>query len=418
MIPRIKLDISWRDLFAGFGYCLAPGNLSKCYSNVERLWATKDAAITHLSVRSGFDLLLRALDFAPGSEIIISAVTIPHMVDIIQEHQLTAVPVDLDTKGMSINSSELESLITPRTKAVLVAHLFGGRLDLNGVAEVTKRHGLFLIEDCAQAYNGDDFRGDERAAVSMFSFGTIKTATALGGALFTVRDKELLASLRAHRKTLPVYENSYFARKIMRTGFIMLLGNRLIYPLFVRLFSLLHRDYDDFINQSVRGFSGSNFFDRIRCQPPPAMVALLRRRLRKIKNNHCQRRAALGNMVARGLPAEMSLLGREGFNHTHWLAPCVSPAPDELVARLRHNGFDATRGCSSLVSVPAPVNFPQPSKASNALKNIVYLPVYPPAGTKAVYRMLKVIKCFAATLDKPDKVGVNDSNHDFLWRIS
>jgi perosamine synthetase len=53
------------------------------------------------------------------------------------------------------------------------------------------------FEDCAEAFYGREFTGRSRADVNMFSFGLIKTATALGGTLLTIRDPSLLASTKA-----------------------------------------------------------------------------------------------------------------------------------------------------------------------------------------------------------------------------
>ena len=75
---------------------------------------------------------------------------------------------------------------------ILVAHLFGSRVDLAPLA----RPGVLLVEDCAQSFRGPGARGDPPADVSLFSFGSIKTATALGGALVRVEDAALRARMR------------------------------------------------------------------------------------------------------------------------------------------------------------------------------------------------------------------------------
>jgi len=387
----MKLDIGWLDLAAGLGLCLS--RRRRRYEDVESIWSdeAKATAFAHLSVRSGFDLLLETLGWPPESEIIVTAVTIPHMVEIIRERGLVPVPVDIDPDTMGVDPAAVEALITPRTRAVLVAHLFGGRLDLDGVAAVVQRHELCLLEDCAQAYGGGAYRGDPRALVSMFSFGTIKTATALGGALFTIRRTPLLAAMRSARDRLPGYANGYFAKKVLRVAALLLVANRVVYPVFVWLFTLAGRDYDAFINASVRGFSGPGFFERIRRQPPPALIGLLSWRLRRIKPNHCHRRAAMGAHLARGLPPELRLLGHKALNHTHWLIPVECPDPDAVVGHLRAHGFDATQGCSSLMAVEAPPGFPPPRAAKAAFEKLVYFPIYGPAGVPAMARMVQAL---------------------------
>jgi dTDP-4-amino-4,6-dideoxygalactose transaminase len=101
------------------------------------------------------------------------------MVAVIEHHGLVAVPIDLDPASCAVNLDALVAAITPRTRAVVVAHLFGSRMRMDAVVELAQRHSLFLLEDCAQAFAADAYRGHAGSDVTLFSFGTIKTATAI-----------------------------------------------------------------------------------------------------------------------------------------------------------------------------------------------------------------------------------------------
>jgi hypothetical protein len=206
---RHRLDIRLRH----FAYALVAGvwarepeRLSK---RLETGWSRAGEGLACRSVRSGFHLLLDSLALPAGTEVLVSAVTHPDMVRILEAHGLVAVPVDLDIATLAPRLDLAERLVTPRTAAMLVAHLFGGRVDMNPLADFAKRHRLLLWEDCAQAFTGprdarearvgpSDAR-DARAEVSMYSFGALKTCTALGGALLKVKDPHLLARMRASR---------------------------------------------------------------------------------------------------------------------------------------------------------------------------------------------------------------------------
>ena len=87
-------------------------------------------------------------------------------------------------------------LLLQNTKLLLVAHIFGSLFSLDTVLEVAHRHNLVVVEDCAQAFVGTQYTGDDRADVSMFSFGTIKTATSFGGAIIRVKDSAVLSEMR------------------------------------------------------------------------------------------------------------------------------------------------------------------------------------------------------------------------------
>ena len=148
-------------------------------------------------------LLLASLDLPPKSEVLITALTIPDMVRIIKDHDLVPVPLDLDLDTMGPQLDVLRRAITPATKAIVVAHLFGGRVPMEPILALAREHGLLVIEDCAQAYTGSEFRGHAEADASMFSFGPIKTATALGGAVIRVRDDRLLDRMRRCTRPIP-----------------------------------------------------------------------------------------------------------------------------------------------------------------------------------------------------------------------
>ena len=196
MWSRAQLHIGWRDLAAGIFACVSPGDRAALTKLAEEYWPDGRPTLTTLSVRSGFDLLLQALDLDPGDEIIFSAINIKGMTKITRAHSLVTVPLDLDVSGLAPCADQLESVITPRSKVLVVAHLFGALINLDALCEVARRHGLIIVEDCAQAFDGRAYPGHPATDISMFSFGPLKTATALGGGLIRVRDRELAERMR------------------------------------------------------------------------------------------------------------------------------------------------------------------------------------------------------------------------------
>ncbi len=132
--PRHRLDVSVRDLLFGLMACIWASRRRRLAAQVARVFPPGENTLVCLSVRSGFDLLLGALAEPPGGEVLVSAVTHPDMVRIIEEHGLRAMPVDLDGATLGPRVELLEAALSPRTRAVLVAHLFGGRFDLERLA--------------------------------------------------------------------------------------------------------------------------------------------------------------------------------------------------------------------------------------------------------------------------------------------
>src|SRR5690348_887588 len=159
LYPRKQLDIRWRDLAAAMLRCLFPGDAAKWEAQICRTFAPDRPVLVTFAVRAGFDLFLKAQAWPAGSEILMSALTIREMADIARKHDLVPVPLDLNLSKLAPEVSAMEAAITPRTRAVVIAHVFGSRVDMDPFIAVAKRRGLLVLEDCAQAFTGMDTPG-------------------------------------------------------------------------------------------------------------------------------------------------------------------------------------------------------------------------------------------------------------------
>jgi dTDP-4-amino-4,6-dideoxygalactose transaminase len=114
-----------------------------------------------VGVGSGTDALhlaLMALDIGPGDEVITTPFTFVATTEAIGMVGAKPVFVDIDPLTFNMDVSQLESLVTPATKAILPVHLYGQACNMDVVMEVAQRHNLAVIEDCAQAI-GATWRG-------------------------------------------------------------------------------------------------------------------------------------------------------------------------------------------------------------------------------------------------------------------
>lgn len=395
MIPRGRIDIRWSDFVAGAARCATPGSRDAMQRQVLGLWSERGDAVVCLSVRSALDLLLSALDYPRGSEVLVSAVTIRDMVRIIEHHGLRPVPVDLDMRTLAVKTESLKWATTPSTKAVLVAHLFGSRMPLGEVAAFASARGLLLIEDCAQSFTGLDYRGDDASDVSMFSFGPIKTSTALGGALLRVKDKRLRARMQALQSAYPVQTRLSFFQRVWRFCLVHALLHPKPFSVLCAACRLLGADHDELISHSVRGFSGPDFFANIRRQPSYPLLALLGRRLARFDPRRLRARIQAAETVLQSQP-DLARPGRDAAQHSYWTFPVLSRSPDDLVRHLSRHGFDATRGRWSLYCVPAPAQKAQfqPTEALQAMLCIVYVPAYAGLPQQALQRLAAVLQAF------------------------
>jgi len=137
-------------------------------------------------------LALLAVDVVPGDEVIVPAFTYIASVNAIRYCGATPVFIDVEEDSWGIDPVEIEKAITPRTKAVVVVHLYGMPASILEIKEICERYNLKLIEDCAEsifAKNNGIISG-EVGDVSTFSFfGNKLLSTGEGGAVVTNSEK-------------------------------------------------------------------------------------------------------------------------------------------------------------------------------------------------------------------------------------
>jgi len=398
MYPRGLPDLSWGDLALLVWYALRGGRREPDASYAsEAVTSNRRTETICLSVRTGLDLVLQDLALEPGSEVLVSAVTISDMVRIIEAHHLIVVPIDVDPTNLACDLDEMVAAIGPKTKAILVAHLFGSRMNLDSVATLATEHQLVLIEDCAQAFDGWQYRGDDRCDVSLFSFGPIKTATALGGAVL-VADAARVQRLSAIERTYSHQPRKSLLRRGALFGVLKVLARPRIYSVFIAVCRWCGTSHDQMIANSTRGFRGDHLLPQLRRRPTPAVTRMIRRRMNQSHVRRISARAEYANRVLDYLPHD-ACPGAIAGHHTHWVLPIISRDPAGLIALLAAHGFDSTCRGSSLFCVASSVNHPDhvAHKARIWLPRLVYLPIYPQMKIDDSHRLGKLVQQFEAS---------------------
>lgn len=366
MFARKRFDLDAAVVTRGLGLCLWAPPAARSEALIARAWAPGEAVVACCSVRSAFDLLLSSVPWKPGAEVLMSAVTIPHMALLVRLHGFTPVAVDVDSQTLELEAADVERALTPRTVAVVVAHLFGARAESAALSRLTRARGLMLIEDCAQCYDGRRRQLGE-ADVELYSFGTIKTATCLGGAVALIADPVLRQAMRERQAALPEQGRFSFALKLIKYALISSISGPRVFGLFTRLLQALTGDFDRVLRALTRGYGEGQLLEKLRLRPARALLALLAHRLHTYDATRVDARREAGRRVL----ATTRPLGSESPAHTHWLFPVTSADPAGLVAHLRRAGYDATCGASTLVAIDESAR-----RAAQAMEGIVYLPVY------------------------------------------
>jgi dTDP-4-amino-4,6-dideoxygalactose transaminase len=158
-----------------------------------------------VAVASGTDALhlaLAAAGIGEGDEVITSPFTFIATAEAIRYVGATPVFVDIDPHTFNIDPSAIESAVTPRTRAVLPVHLFGQPADMERIEGICARHGLLLVEDCAQSFGaaaGGRMTGSI-GALGCFSFFPSKNLGCYGdGGMVTTNSDELAEQLKVLR---------------------------------------------------------------------------------------------------------------------------------------------------------------------------------------------------------------------------
>lgn len=156
-----------------------------------------------VGVGNGLDALmlaLKALGVGEGDEVIIPSNTYIATALAVTYVGATPIFVEPDIRTFNINPSLIEASITEKTKAIMPVHLYGQACDMDPIMKVAKKHGLMVVEDCAQAH-GATYKGQKVGSfgdAAGFSFYPGKNLGALGdaGAVVT-NDKDLADKVRA-----------------------------------------------------------------------------------------------------------------------------------------------------------------------------------------------------------------------------
>lgn len=141
-------------------------------------------------------LALEGLGIGPGDEVLVPSFTYIASVNAIQYTSATPVFIDSDPKTWQLDWQDAKRKITPKTKAIMVVHLYGYPCDMENIIKLAKEKNLLVIEDCAEAFGSR--LGSKHCGtfgdVATFSFFGNKTITTGEGGMVSSNDPDL------HRK--------------------------------------------------------------------------------------------------------------------------------------------------------------------------------------------------------------------------
>jgi perosamine synthetase len=138
-------------------------------------------------------LALVALGIGPGDEVIVPTLTYISSVNAITYAGATPVFVDSLERTWQMDPKDVRRKLTDRTRAIMVVHLYGHSCDMDALTAIAREHGLFLVEDCAEAF-GARYKGKQVGSfgdIATYSFFGNKTITTGEGGMVVTNDETL-----------------------------------------------------------------------------------------------------------------------------------------------------------------------------------------------------------------------------------
>lgn len=400
-LPRGQLYLpDLRRIGRGLVASLAPPSRGARVDALERRFAealeSRDAVLLP-HARVALLAILRALDLPPGSEVLMTPVTIPDVVNAVLVAGLRPVFVDLGERTCNVDPLALAARATPRSRAVLVTHLSGLASPMEEILRVAGAHRLVVLEDCSQAmgarFDGKMLGTFGRAGFS--SLSTLKPVASFHGGLAVTDDAALAAALREAARAMPAPSRRWLFKMFARDAILHAASHPLPFSLAGYYgVATLERIAPAVVDELQRGnivYDAARRAARVKRKTELAASffaaytdaqAVLAEGCLDAMDAGNRRRVALASRL-HGRLEEASVPGLVRLDPrgspTFWRYPLWTPDPDALRAFLRRRGIDAARTnlcCASREPAFAELAADTPNAVA-FVDGMVFLPLHP-----------------------------------------
>ena len=383
-IPRFRPSLSLKEALGFFRSRLplvgtSPGEFERRFG--QRLLQGQQVTLAP-SGRVALYWLLRALELKRGDEVITQAFNFPAVPAAIQAAGAEPRFVDLAPDTFEPDPAHLEEVIGPRTRAVVITHLYGNPADLATLRQVCDRHQVPFIEDCAQAI-GATYEGRPVGTFglgALFTFGVTKNFTLLAGGAAASADPEVasrVADLARQHPRVGAARSLYLAAHSTGLSVVTRPG-----PFSLGLFPAL-RLMESVGLDPVHKIMGEPLMPLTDIpQAPRPSASMTAVGLVQLSRYEALNRARTRNgwylrRLLRGMGGFTLCPMREGSVFVSF--PLFHHRREELASQLTRRGVDTDLGfmsdCSSL-EMFADTGGPCPH-AQRAAEQILHLPIYP-----------------------------------------
>jgi perosamine synthetase len=217
---------------------LIQGKATAIYQDDLKHYLQSDDIYTFASGRMGFYSILKAIGIQEGEEVILPSFTCSVVPNAVLYSGAMPTYCDINSKDFNIDVTQIERLITPKTRVLYAQHTFGQMCDIDAIIALAKKHNLIVVEDAALALGG---RIQEKQAGTFGDFGYFSTDrskvvnTGLGG-IVTLNNNKFKKNFDTFYEKTP-FLDQYYTKGVAIT---FLLNVLMFYPLFYWMGSLLN----------------------------------------------------------------------------------------------------------------------------------------------------------------------------------
>ncbi len=404
-IPRFSPSFSPVEAFVAARYLALQPEDEPEVRRFEREFASyigaKHAIMTP-SARYAFYLLLQAMGIGAGDEVVIPGLTYFAIPSMAVTAGVKPVFADIGLTTHVLDPAAFEEAITPRTKAVVPTHLYGTPCDMDAINRVAKKHGIKVIEDCAQS-TGARYKGvrvGNLGDAAYYTFGLTKNITTLSGAMITTNDDAVASFVRREIDSSSPAQLKKAAKEAVTGLAMMVATNPLVYPFTlhqaIRVGNLVGKDpiHDRFGEPEVLYDAVPKSFRTSRPRAVQAAVGMKQiERIEALNGARVRNGRYLDEHLA-NVPGLVVPTYPEGAEPIYMSFVIHHPRRERLMKALLKRGVDTTTGymndCSDHPLFPT---FRRPcANAAQVKREQVHLPVHPNLDAKDLAHMVEAVR--------------------------
>lgn len=359
-------------------------------------------AIMTPSARYAFYLLLQAMGIGPGDEVVIPGLTYFAIPSMAVTAGVKPVFADIGLTTHVLDPAAFEAAITPKTKAVVPTHLYGTPCDMDKIVAIAKKHGIKVIEDCAQSTGAKykHVRVGNLGDAAYYTFGLTKNITTLSGAMITTNDDAVAAYVRKEIDTSSPADFKKAAKEAVTGVAMMVATNPLLYPFTlhqaIRVGNLLGKDpiHDRFGEPEVLYAEVPKSFRTSKPRAVQAAVGMKQiERIEALNGARVRNGRTLDEQLA-NVPGLTVPSYPEGAEPIYMSFVVHHPKRDQLMKALLKRGVDTTTGymndCSDHPLFP---EFRRPCpNAAKVKREQLHIPVHPNLDKKDLAHMVEAVR--------------------------